>query len=461
MRYSAACSIVLLTISTCSAGDPPDFRWSKEIQAKPHVEEELMGVPLDADIYAATGRQWEDLRIHDSDGKVVPYLLEKQTKKQTRTRRTTWTGRNVSAQPLKDVGLEIRVRLNDDDPQAAGITLMTPLKNFEQRVQVFGAVDGKADQPLVSDSVIFDYSQYMDVSRREIPLPVNTSRDFRIVVGALTADQESQLLALTRSLRGDKTNERHERTTIQRRPFRIDRIEFWAETSYLSPQETVTTEWPIAGITVTEDAEKQQTLVEVQTRREPLVKFTLQTSSRNFNRQATVQIPETTGVKTIWRDVGHDSVSQFKFRDLQEQKLQINFPEQRHETWRIVIDNHDSPPLQIDRVKAEGHRYQLVYLAAANETHQIYYGTADNQVHDPPQYDVAAINAVLQEGVVPVPATLGASVALAEVSATSLLQRINNPMILGVVICLLVALLAWALFQAGRRIDQLPPDETP
>ena len=199
----------------------------------------------------------------------------------------------------------------------------------------------------------------------------------------------------------------------------------------------------------------------MQTRREPLVKFTLQTSSRNFNRQATVQVPETTGVKTIWRDVGHDSVSQFEFRDLQEEKLEINFPEQRHETWRIVIDNHDSPPLQIDRVKAEGHRYQLVYLAAANETHQIYYGTADNQVHDPPQYDVAAINAVLQEGVVPVPATLGASVALAEVSATSLRQRINNPMILGVVICLLVVLLAWALFQAGRRIDQLPPDETP
>ena len=131
MRYSTACCIVLLTISTGNAGDPPDYRWSKEIQAKPHVEEELIAVPLDADIYAATGGQWGDLRIQNSDGNAVPYLLEKQTKKQIRTRRTTWTGRNVSAQPLDDVGLEIRVRLDDDDPQAAGITLMTPLKNFE------------------------------------------------------------------------------------------------------------------------------------------------------------------------------------------------------------------------------------------------------------------------------------------------------------------------------------------
>lgn len=461
MKYSAACCIAFLTVSTGNAGDPPDFRWSKEIQAKPHVEEELIAVPLDADIYAATGGQWEDLRILNSDGKAIPYLLEKQTKKQIRTRRTTWPGRDVSVQPLEDVGLEIRLRLNDDDPHAAGITLMTPLRNFEQRVQVFGTVDGKADQPLVSDVVIFDYSQYMDVSRREIPLPINTSREFRIVVGALTADQESQLLALTRSLRGDKANERHERTTIQRRPFRIDRIQFWDEASYLSPQEAVATGWPIAGITVTEDAGKQQTVVEVQTRREPLVKFRLQTSSRNFSRQAVVQVPETTGVKTIWRDVGRGSVSQFEFRDLQEEKLEIKFPEQRHETWRIVIDNHDSPPLQIDGVSAEGHRYQLVYLAAANETHQIHYGTAGNHVNDPPLYDVAAINAVLQEGVVPISATLGASVALAEVPAASLRQLINNPMILGGVICLLVALLAWALFHAGRRIDQLPPDETP
>lgn len=459
MKCPIAFCMVLLTGVVCQGGELPGTRWFKEIQTEELAGEELIAVPLDAEIYGASDDQWSDLRIVDSNGNDVPWLVERQTRKQTRKRRETWRAKNISVKPLEDEGLQITVRLDKDDPQPDGLKLLTPLRNFEQRVVVSGTVDGKPNQPLVTDAVVFDYSKYMDVSRREIRLPRNESREFRIVVGALTADQESQMLALTRRLRGGAEDERQERTTIDRRPFRIDRIDLWAEVEYLSPKENVTGDWPVKEMAVSQDDENQQTVIELQTLREPLTKFTLESTSRNFSRRAVVQVADTNGLKVSWRTVGESRISRFEFRDLQEEHLEIAFPEQRKESWRILINNQDSPPLEIDAIRAEGHLYQLVFLAAAGQKYSLHYGRQGNDDTDTPQYDVAAIRAVLEKGAVPVSATVGAATAVSTEHDVDVGQVINNPFVLGIVITLMVAVLAWALFHAGKRIEELPPEQ--
>src|SRR6185295_1374471 len=151
---------------------------------------------LDSDVYAATKNDFADLRIIDVQGQAVPYVLQKTTETKPQTIRHSWKAAKVSLKPIRDEGLEIRIQLDEKDEQPNGVRLITPLKNFEQRVRVFGKRNGEEEKPLVPEGVVFDYSQYMDVSQNEIRLPKSADREFRIVIDGLTSDQESQLLDL-------------------------------------------------------------------------------------------------------------------------------------------------------------------------------------------------------------------------------------------------------------------------
>ena len=235
MKPLIICLIPVFATCVASADEPTAYQWSRPIQFEADQRDELVSVPLESDVYRATQDGLSDVRILSSDQQFVPFLIRKQTVQRDRVERRRWKARDVDLKPLKEGALEIRVKLRKDDPQPEGLTLSTPLRNFEQRVQVF---EGEDTDPLVSDAVVYDYSQYMDVSRRDIRLPKNSARSFRIVVGALTAEQETQLLELTRQLRGGEEEERQERTTIKRRPFRIDRIDFFAHSVHrMVPQE--------------------------------------------------------------------------------------------------------------------------------------------------------------------------------------------------------------------------------
>ena len=290
MRIPLTACLIFGLATACSADSYIRFRFTKEIQTEPRTQEELVVVPLDSDVFAATKNRFPDLRILDASGRAVPYVLHKATETKPQTIRSYWPAREVSLKPLDGEALEIRVRLNEKDLQPSGFRLVTPLKNFEQRVRVFGA-DAAAEKPLVPDAVIFDYSQYMDVRQPDVRLPKSADREFRIVIDGLTSDQESQLLDLTRRLRGGKEEDRSERTTIQRRPFRIDRIEFWSEQTQLSVKKEMSASYPIQKFEVREDQDKHQTVIDVHTRREPLNELRLQTSTRNFSRKAVVLVP--------------------------------------------------------------------------------------------------------------------------------------------------------------------------
>jgi hypothetical protein len=447
--------ISLFAAGVAHADEPSAFLWSRSIQFEAGPGDELVSVPLDSDVYRVTQDDLADVRVLSSDQQFVPFLIRKQTVQRDRVERRRWKARDVDLKPLEEGALEIRVQLRKDDPQPEGLTLSTPLKNFEQRVQVF---EGDETDPLVSDAIVYDYSQYMDVSRRDIRLPKNSARSFRIVIGALTADQETQLLELTRRLRGGEEEERHERTTIKRRPFRIDRIDFFAHSVHRMVPQEASVARPVVEMKSETDFEKQQTVIEIRTNREPLTKLHLETTERNFSRRVRVLVPETQGVRTVWREIGQATVFRFRFRDVDEESLVVSFPEQRHETYRIVVDDRDSPPVTFDAVSAEGPVHELVYLASAHAGMQLIYGS---EVAETPSYDVAAIRAVLKSGEETSAATLGDPVPNGSAGGGIPLRFkdvVGNPIVIGCVVCVLVALLAVALVRAGRRIDALTPD---
>lgn len=442
----------LLCLSLCgsaAATDEPQFRWTRPIDAPPRTAEELVVVTLDRDIHQHTRDGWPDLRILDERDRPQPYLLRQKTTDRTETVRHYWTAQKATLMPT-DQGLEIRVDLNDKDPQPNGVRLITPLQNFEQHVQVFGA-----DDPPLAEGVVFDYAQYMDVRNVDIPFSSGKQRAFRLLVGGLTAQQESPLVELTRRLGKGVAADESERLVVNRRPFRIDRLEFWREETRRT--ESATAFEPVVNFSVREDEKERQTVVEITTGREPLVGLRLLTDSRNFSRTATAAASVESATSAPWQTVGSGTIARFDFRDLHHDEQRVRFPERRAEKYRVTIDNRDNAPLTIAGCEGEHLLYEAVFFAAPGGNYRLTYGA---DVDQRPEYDTAAITAALARGYAPVSAALGPSQPTgAQPAAFDWRRLINHPLVLGAVVLVLVVLLAGGLYRAARQVDQQHPPE--
>jgi hypothetical protein len=319
---------------------------------------------------------------------------------------------------------------------------------------VFSSPTGEQWETLGEESVIFDYSRYMDVRRDSVRFKETLDRHFKIVIDNVTAEQESELLALTRRLRGNEETEREEQVTIRRRPFRIERIDFWREDQQERSTGDKKTDYPISKFRVEQDPEKQQTIVLIDTTREPLTSLELQTPEANFSRRAAVEVEEKRGVQTSRQKIGEDTLSRIDFKSLQREELGITFSESRQKTYRLVIDNRDSPPLRVEGIQASGNVYEILFLASPNTRYQLVYGST---TAESPQYDTAAIRRVLGEGFQPAQAELGpVGPGGGPPGAFQWSNLLNNKRLLFGGIVLLVIVLAWGLYQAVKRFDELP-----
>jgi hypothetical protein len=436
----------------------PVLTLSKPVEVQALSAEALVSIPLDSDVYAATQDDLDDIRVLDAEGRPVAYVLRKVQSTRSRTERTSWTADDPSVRPLENGALEITLTLDKDDPRPTGLRLISPLTNFEQRLRIETSVDGTSWEAAGTDSLIFDYSRYMDVRSDGVTFPETDRRHFRITIDDVTAEQESQLIEMTRRLQGEEEAERTERFTVDRRPFRIDRIEFIREVERAQSAGDEHSDYPLASFQVDESAEDKQTIITVETRREPLVAFSIETSSRNFSRRVEVQIEHVNGVNHEWRTIGENTLSRIDFGTQHREELTVGIPETRETTYRIVIENRDSPPLRVDGVAAEGPVYEAVVFADPDGKYFLAYADAQAQA---PEYDVAALHTLLGSGVRPVRASLGAeqpTAAAGQPRPTSWADLLNNPALLISLVVVLVLALGWGLYHAVQRVDSLPKD---
>jgi len=436
------------------------FRFWKPLDRGPSQDEEIIAFRLDSDIYDATRGGYPDLRVVDESDAELPYQLEPDVEfLEERSRRTF----AAKVQSLRHEGnsLELRLSLPEKSPSAEAFTISTPQSNYERTVQVFGSNDGADWKPLVTDSLIFDYSRFIDISNREIVLPANNFREFRLVIGDVTDEKRSPYKELTRTFRKGQEVEFTERTTTELRDFRIDRI----EVAHTSVQQKVRTRktmsYPVANFESKEDPSRKQTILTVRTRREPISNFTLVTPSRNFHRRAVVEVPVVQGTKTEWLEVGSATLTHIGFRDLRREQLRIDIAERREEQYRIVIHNEDNPPLEISGVEVVGNVYRVVFLAQKSQTYRLFYGSESAPA---PKYETAVVLAALRrEDFQPVMATLGAETknpGFGVEPGFALRKLLNNWLFLGSVICLMVVVLGWSLFRAGQHLKTIDRDES-
>jgi hypothetical protein len=456
IRMVAWC-LLLGTAAQCVAAQPNEFRFRKDIERRDAKAENIVAVPLDADVCAAARDGFPDLRVFDAEGKETPFLLEKATERLTQPVHTE-CGKHVALKELAD-GLEVVLSLDANQLPADRLVIWTPLSNYERRVRVFGSKSGDDWQPLVKDGLVFDYSRYMDVSNREILLPKNDYRRFKVVISDFADSKESPFLELTRRYRDGKESERVEKTVLERRPFRIDRIELWGTKDETMAESEKKVAYPVKMSRIEEDAADKTTIVYVAARREPLTELSLQTSSRNFSRAVSLQTPTMRGPRNRWTDIAHGQISVLDFGHFHRATLSVSFPEQRQAEYRIVIHNEDSPPLKITGVKAKGDQYRAVFLAGPSQTYRLCYGADETET---PKYDAIAVLAPLRlQGGQPTECALAAESANAATGQSAPLNArrlLGDPRVLGGAILLLVIALGWAIYRAMRRINEIPKE---
>ncbi|MFV0445605.1 MAG: hypothetical protein ACK5Q5_18645, partial [Planctomycetaceae bacterium] len=194
--------------------------------------------------------------------------------------------------------------------------------------------------------------------------------------------------------------------------------------------------------------DRQQSQILFTTQLQPLTSLRVQSPDRNFSRRVTVQRERNAATHTGWEEVATGEIRRFDFRSLQREQLVLEFGETRAARYRLVIDNRDSPPLSIKEIGVRGPVEEVVFLAQTDGVYSLGYGGNLRA----PQYDTAALTAALRETKTTTPATLAQSAAPLALPPPS---PINNPWLLATVILLLMAALAWALYQAAGRVDQL------
>lgn len=447
--------------ASVAADREPAFRFRKDIDYGPasgeDIGEEILAVPLDSDIYAATRDGYPDLRIVEDRGMQVPYLLEPAAKRRTIQVREICASQVVSLHVDEGKALEIVVALGEKAPNANGATIRTPLVDYEHRVRVYGSKDGKDWALLANDGLIYDYTRFMDIRNRDIEFPVNEFRLFKLVVEQELDNRESPLYELIRGREEGKPDRQVEITRSQRRPFRIDGVELWRTIEKEGERKAETVRYALEGPLVEHDTTKKVSRIEIDSRREPLTRLSLATLSRNFSRRAKVLVPIKHGVRTDWVEVGSATISLIQFRAFRHAELRIEFPEQRQELYQILIENGDNPPLEITGVEAEGTPYRLVFIGSPGRTYRIEYGS---DTAEPPRYDTAAVLASLSRGYVPVTVKLGPQTANRGFRAGRGFGGIfSSAVFLTLAIVVMVLVLGWALFRAGQRIKKLPQEE--
>lgn len=445
-----------LAASSPAAEDELRFQSARKIDLPAITREELVAVPLDAAVYAVTNEALSDLQILDKEGHVVPYLLRPQVQtKLTRTVRTT-RAQDVTLKLPEDGTLELRFSTGDryDGPNPNGLTLSIPLRDFEFRMQVF---DGADETRLLAETVIFDYSRYMDLRETSIRLPGDGTTRFLVRIDSPTSQQKSELKELTHQFLDGKGERIEERQSVVDRSLRIDRVMIWAETEREDPDGDATVDYPVRSFEVTQNPEQKETIVTIEVNREPITSLTLESSARNFHRMAVVDVYRPP--RNEWARVGMGSLSRFTFQGKGKEEMTLPVQSDRQNRYRIEIADRDNGSLPITGVRARGRVHELVFIADPANLYELHFG-ADRI--SAPDYDVVSIHQALATGATPLPGKTGpivASSAPIEAPPKTFKELLNDPVILGAVIVVLVALLGFGLYSAGRRVPDMEDEE--
>ena len=296
----------------------------------------------------------EDLRLYDTAGVEVPYLIERPrpTSKVTQSVKSFQVAVNPSTTLLT---LETGLAQPLD-----GVTLETPAVTFLKAVQIEGSADGQAWQTLARGLPIF--RQPGGASQLRLAVPAGNWPWLRLTV----ADLRSQPIPFTGA---------HVHAAAVE-PVPVDIVLATITGRYENPGQTrVTLNLGAANLDLA--------AIEIDTA-EPL-----------FTRPVTLAVPQVTEDTIREQPLAHGVIYRVAIEGQPTtSNLTVSVEAAVHSReLLLLIENQDSPPLPITAVRAERRPVYLIFLARSVGTYHLLTG---NSRCAAPRYDLAALSASLK-----------------------------------------------------------------
>lgn len=452
-------ALVLLLGSVGSAQQFVEPRFSAPLELPAVETTRLASLTLSSRLYSQSSRGLADLRLFDSRDNLVSFVVRQQI---TQREERTTTQRAIASPELKFLegnGLELRFSI---DPERSpgplgGLLIRTGLRKFERRADLEWDQGSGEWTALAKDVLLYDYSSVIDLRNLEIrlpqPLEIRQPSRFRLVIDKVTEAQASQVIELTRRLRGGNEEYREERQLVNRQPFRIEGLEAIHETRQIVSDSPLKSSYPSQLVAQEELQDEGCTRLIIESQGEPLTGFQLQTADDNFSRQVTIEaeLLHPGAAASEFRTIGKGRISRIHLPGTDLDQMELSFPEHSSRLYRLTVRNADSPPLKISGVTASGNTYELYFLAEPGERYRLEYGGGERER---PTFDTVAISTALEKRIASLPAKLGEATRL-ETGTSQPAGTWTVPLwvywIAGVV---LVALLASSLYSAAQRIEK-------
>lgn len=459
--------LALLTLFVATLGSVAQAQtWERAI-AIPPVETgatgpQLVALPLTAELLLKT-REIESISLFDGQGRGVPSMVHERTGTTKREIETVTQVESFEITAREDGALDLTVRLPAQAPTPQAFRFDTPLRDFQRTITIRSVIDG-TEKLVAENQTIFDLSKYMDARRVDVRVETSTAREFRIAIAAPDRAQVEKLREWFRNTTGDAVASQTERFVPVDQPFRIDRVSAISTRVETVSAAKLEREVPCQTEPTTAEFSKQATAIRVVTNNVPVHKLVIETSSTNFSRE--VRAYFAMGTRKNTDAIASGRLSRVQYGEIHDEQLEIALSHptrvhhQQEEFW-IEIENGDSPPLQIDRVRAYGPDLQLVFLAEGGQTYRVRYGEQRC-----PNHDTATLSRILQTGQEPLAVTLTGEPAHIMTPPASRSGFWNEPAFLIPVVCVVALGFVFALMRAVRRIEAnsgeaVPPPDAP
>jgi len=432
-----------------AAFDAAEYQFQRRVMPA-GARGEFAAVTLDAEVYAVARGDLHDLRLVDTAGTVQPHHIVRGMTPREYMARRPQPHRIAHVVETASNTLEVVLELTGEHTAANGVTIHTPLKDFERTVTVYGSDDGQAWTLLLAQALIFDYTRFMDVHNHDIRLPAQTRAAWlKLVISGVTDEQAASLQRVTRSAQ-QAAVWAEERAAIARRPLRIEQLEVWRDERVTERGACDSMAYPLAAYRVSNDTARQTTWVEFSVRRVPLTQIIFDIADKNFSRRATVYARM---ADDAWVAIHHATLTRLHLTGYHHERLALDLPEQRHDWYRVEIENGDSLALDVRGVQVRGPVYRLTWMPQAETPYLLYLGNAQARA---PRYDLAALVAA-EERQLPHAAwhfgPLETNPAAARLAARKAASATYSRYIAGAAIVAMIAALALAIWHASRRVD--------
>jgi len=451
MRHGFRLLIFLSLVASVCAVEPSRFRWVKPLDAPAGATRTIGRFELDEDIFDGTQTGFAAMRVLDGNDAETPFLVRSVYERRKVVSEHAIGSRITGFELLPDNRYRVTAeRTSTSAPRPATILVLESSQdNYEKLVTVRSSDDGESWTTLVEGVPVYDYSKYLDLRRDRVRIPADTGRYYRLEVSNIMEEQLSPLVQIARETKDGKLVSRVESTSLRREDFRIDRVRIIESRETWTDSGVKQRDYPVAALSVTQDAEKKVTVVEFRTRNVPVRELRFDVANTYFSRTLTVQGHPHEEGSSGWVHLTRATLQRVPGGHSQRGHI-IKLPSAwRYRRYRATIHNLDSPALDVVAVTAKGDVQESVFLCQEGRSYRVLYGGEDIA---PPRYDIQrVVRGVGREEMDLY--ELGAREPQTPFRGSSLAWLRSGKLILVPAAIAMVAVLIWLIAKSAKHID--------